>query len=177
MEDINTSGTYLMKTSIDVSDPEYTCSCDHWGSVLSHSIMNPKQYGEFIWPYLSQVLDYVVDNNQTMILYSEADAIRFKDYYNSVPKGHLAITLEMDNVFDAKKELGDHITIIGGYPVNYLYYKTTDECIDMGKKIMDEVAYDGAYIYSESKIISHKTDAKRENLLTVLNFFRDQKYN
>ena len=69
-----------MKTSIDVSDPEYTCSCDHWGSVLSHSIMNPKQYGEFIWPYLSQVLDYVVDNNQTMILYSEADAIRFKDY-------------------------------------------------------------------------------------------------
>ena len=174
--DVSTANKMIMTSKINADDPNCMAMANHQATFLSNAVMNPKQFEYFIWPYFSQALDYAVAHNQTVFLYAEADVLRFKDYINSVPKGTMAVMLEMDDLFEAKKVIGDHVALVGGYPVNYLYHKSIEENIDLCKRIMDEVAYDGTYIYSENKIVCHKTDADPEKLKAVVDFFRNTKY-
>ena len=42
--------------------------------------------------------------------------------------------------------------------------------VDYARKLIDELAYDGGYIFSTVKMLSFPQDAKRENLKAVCDF-------
>ena len=98
-----------------------------------------------------------------------------KHYIGSIEKSlrrYYSAILENDDIFEMKKKL-PNITFAGGMPCELLYSGTKQQCIDYAKKLIDEVGYDGSYIFSQNRMVSFKNDCNAENLLAVNNFVRE----
>lgn len=174
--DINKEQNSGYNTAYSAGDIDHTCAFDFLTTMCAHTIMNPKQFEKFYWPHLKETLDYIVKTNQTVLLFIEGGILRLADFFDEIPKGHVAVLVETDDIFELKKRLGNNITVVGGFPTELLGRGTKEQCIDHCKKLMDEVAYDGGYIYSEDKLMSFPTDAKSENLKVVTDYFKNSVY-
>lgn len=144
--------------------------CDTFLVLLGHSILNKRQWDEMYWPYLKRVIDMVVENNKTIYISVESSIMRFAEYFKDIPKGHVVLELEQDNIFEMRKLL-PNICLAGGMPSELLGYSTPEECVDYAKKLIDEIG-DG-FIFGQDKMISFRNDCKRENLLAVTDFVKN----
>ena len=146
---------------------QQNCMVDMYTGWLVHSIMNPKQFEEFFWVHWKKMLDEVIANDKTIYIYMESDMYRFADYLQDIPKGHVVIHPELDDVMELRKKL-PNICIAGGMKTELLGHGTPDECVDYAKMIIDNMG-DG-FIFSQDKMISFPNDCTRENLLAVNEF-------
>lgn len=80
--------------------------------------------------------------------------------------------LEQDDIFEARKHM-PNIALCGGMTKAALYDGTKEQCIDLAKKLIDELGKDGGYMMSQNKMISFKNDAKAENLKAVCDFVNE----
>ncbi|MGD0153837.1 MAG: uroporphyrinogen decarboxylase family protein [Thermacetogeniaceae bacterium] len=142
-------------------------------SLLGHSILSKKQFEVFYWPYLKEIFDYVQEYDKILHIFAESENSRFYDFFKEAPKGHVVIYLELDDMFKAKKEIGDTVCLCGGMPVDLLYRGTAQENIAYAKRLIDELAYDGGFIFSQNKMVSYGNDCKAENLKAVNDFIRE----
>lgn len=140
---------------------------------LGHSILSEKQFAELYWPILKRVIDKLSANNKTMYIFCESTMMRFKDFFQDVPKGTLIIHLEQDNIFEMRKVL-PNICLAGGMTTDLLGHGSKQQCIDYAKKLIDELG-DG-FIMSQNKMLSFRNDCKRENLIAVNEFVRNYKH-
>ena len=161
-----------MKPSLEASLVKDTSAyvCDTYIALLAHSTLSNQQFEEIYWPILKRVFDKVVAANKTMYVYCESTILRFAELFQEIPKGHLVIHLENDDIFEARKQL-PNVCLAGGMTTDLLGYGTPQECVDYAKKLIDEPG--NGYIFSQNKMVSFKTDCKRENLLTVNDFVRN----
>jgi uroporphyrinogen-III decarboxylase len=74
---------------------------------------------------------------------------------------------------DTKKEIGDTVCLCGGMPSDLLARGTKKECIDYAKRLIDELASDGGFIFSQDKMISYPNDCSAENLKAVNEFVQE----
>lgn len=137
--------------------------------MLGHTILSPKQFEKFYWPHLSRLIDLAVNEDKLIYLFVEGDSERFYDFFQEFPKGHFAIHTEQNDIFEMKKRL-PNVTVCGGMTSELLGSGTPQECVDYAKKLIDELGYDGRYIFSENKMISFKYDCRSENLKAVCDF-------
>ena len=142
------------------------------GISLVHTVLNPKQFGKYHWPYIKRYIDMVVSKNQICSLFLEGSIDLFYDYLQDLPKGHVALQIEQSDPVDAKKKL-PNVTIIGGFPTHFLGKESLEKCLDKAKEIIDEMAYDGNFIFTTDKMLSFPSDAKSENMLAVVNFVKE----
>jgi len=145
---------------------------DTFTALLAHSILSPKQFGDIYWPVLKKMIDKVVETNKTMYIFSESSMLQFYEYFQEIPKGHVVLHVELDDVFELRKKL-PNICIAGGMPADLLGNADKQTCIDYAKKLIDELGRDGGYIFSQNKMMSFRYDCKRENLLAVTEFVRN----
>ena len=137
---------------------------------IGHSILSKKQFGEFYWRYFEPVFDEVVSQGKTMFIFFEATMAQFAEYFADIPKGHLVIHLEQDDIFEVRKAL-PNVALAGGMPSSMLAEGTVEECVAYAKKLVDEMGE--GYIFSADKMLSYKNDAKRENMVAVSDFVRN----
>ena len=71
------------------------------------------------------------------------------------------------------KKVLPNVCVAGGMPNELLGKGSISECVDYAHGMLDSLAPGGRYIYSESKMLTYKNDAKRENLKAVTEFVRD----
>jgi len=158
---------------LDAYDPEDNTSCVPLRlTSLSHTILNKDQFGRFSWPGVKRFVDALAERNLTGILYLEGTIQHLVEYLREIPEGVIAILIEQEDPVKLKKQL-PNVTIIGGYPSHLLYTGTKQQCIDRAKKLIDEVAYDGNYIFSTDIMLSFPEDAKGENMKAVVEFVKD----
>jgi len=106
------------------------------------------------------------------LIFTEGSITHLIDYFKEIPEGTVAILLEQDDPVKMKMEL-PNVTIAGGYPTLLLNNGTEKDCVDRAKKLIDEMAYDGNYIFSVDKMMSFPEDGKGENLQAVVNFVKE----
>ena len=94
------------------------------------------------------------------------------DYFKELPENSICLYSEMDEIRLLKKEL-PNLTVAGGYPVRYLAEGDLGECIDEAKRLIDDVGYDGNYIFGCNKMLSYPDDALGENMLAVNEFLKE----
>lgn len=167
----------VVKPQLDAIRAGASGSCpttlfDYSGGTIHQNSMNIKQFEKFFWPYFKPVMDVMCEKDKLVYIFIEGDIGRFSEFYQDIPKGHLVLNLENDNIFEMKKKL-PNITFAGGMPCELLYSGTKQQCIDYAKKLIDEVGYDGSYIFSQNRMVSFKNDCTAENLLAVNNFVRE----
>ncbi|MFY9273325.1 MAG: uroporphyrinogen decarboxylase family protein [Thermacetogeniaceae bacterium] len=143
---------------------------DFFVPMIAHPILNPKQFEKFYWPYIKEIIDYAVAKNKTVFLWALGENSRLYDMFSEIPKGYCAIYLEQDDLFEAKKKIGNNMALVGGFPTTLLSQGTKQECIDYAKKLIDELNTDGGYIFGADKMITFRRDCNPENLKAINEF-------
>ncbi|MCD8196501.1 MAG: hypothetical protein LUE24_04955 [Lachnospiraceae bacterium] len=152
--------------AMDTSD----CVCDVMEPFLAHTMMNQKQWDEFYWPYMKQILDAVQAAGKSIMIFVENSIIRFKDYFQDYPKGCLVLVPELDDVVELRKAI-PNAAVIGGISSVLLGRGTPEECVDATKRVIDAMG-DG-FILGANKMISFRNDCRRENLLAVCEYVQN----
>jgi hypothetical protein len=138
-----------------------------------HSLLSVSQFEELYWPYVKKVLDAAIKHKKTVFCSCQSTMLRFREFFQDIPKGVLMMLLEQDDIFEVRKKL-PNIALVGGMPVDLLGHGTKEECVDYAKKLIDTLG-DG-FVLSQSKMVSYRNDAKRENVLAVNEFARNYQY-
>lgn len=139
---------------------------------LAHTMMNRKQFGKYSWPFYQKFCQDVADRGWYGWLFFEGSVDHIAEYLREIPEGHFALLIEQGDPVELKKKL-PNLTICGGYPVELLQNGTKQECLDHAKRLIDEMAYDGNYIFSTDKMMSFPQDGKGENFKAVIDFVKD----
>lgn len=137
------------------------------------TFMNPKRFEKFFWPTYEKMWRRVYELGGKLIIFLEGDWENKYEFLNSFPKDFALGILEGDDVFKAKKLIGDKMTIIGGMPLELLRLSTKEKCIDHAKRILDECAPGGGYIFSSTRELLSKGDVNVENLKAVNKFVHE----
>ncbi len=143
---------------------------DAYTSFMGWSILNEKQFDELYWSFFKRVFDVLINKDKKLFLMSEATLLRFSDFFQDIPKGRLLVQIEQDNIFEVRKRL-PNLAIAGGMSPELLGHSTPQQCVDYTKKLIDELG-DG-FVLSQTKMMSYRSDCKRENLLAVNDFARN----
>jgi hypothetical protein len=146
--------------------------CDTYTALLGYAILSYKQFEMFYWPHLKKIIDLVVKKNKTLFIFCESTMLRFVDFFKEIPSGHVVLHLEEDDIFEIRKLL-PNVCVAGGMNSTTLGYGTVKECVDYAKHLIDDLG-DG-YIFTQNKMMSFRSDCKRENLIAVNDFVRNYK--
>ena len=110
--------------------------------------ISAKQLEKFFAPQYDRLTRIAHEKGIKCFVYMEGEWSRHYDWLNSFPKGYLLACIEKDDIFKAKKEVGNNITLIGGMPINMLKYESTQTCLDHTKRVIDECAPGGGFIFA-----------------------------
>ena len=139
---------------------------------LAHTIMNPKQFEKFYQPYQMWQANELKKRGMCSLINVEGSIKHLIDYYRDLPEGVFLCLLETDKPQDFKAWC-PNLAILGGYPTDYLGRMSVEQCVDKAKELLDEVAYDGRWAYSEDKLLSYPNDVKPENLKAVTDYIKE----
>lgn len=142
--------------------------------LLSHNILNPKQFDMFLWPSLKKLLDAYAFKDMNVRIFAEGSILRYAEKFQYYPKGTITFHLEQDDPFEFR-EAAPNCAIMGGLSTELLANGTTEECIAHTKKLCDELGRQGGFILSEGKMLSYKNDCKADNLKAVCDFVSEYK--
>ncbi len=171
-----------VKAAIEALRPYYKKFCEGpvtvypFGNDTLHSptYLSQKDFEELYFPTWADFALPVINGGGKIWMGMDGKCGRFFDFLkDNIPKGGIICYLESDDVFEAKKKIGDHFGIIAGVSTNSLRYKTKEECIDEAKHILDECAPGGGFIFSLEKALTTVTDVNPENLKAVNSYVHE----
>lgn len=139
---------------------------------LTHTIMSPKQFARFVHPYQMWLANELKKRGLTAYLNIEGSMAHLTEFYQELPDGVFCTLIEQDDPVQFRKWC-PNLTLMGGYPTSYLSNKTPEQCVDKAKELMDALAGDGRWIYSEDKLLSYRKDVRAENLRAVTTYIRE----
>ena len=108
--------------------------------------MSDKQYATFYWPTFKQVIMALVDEGIQVILFAEGSYNTRFDYIKDLPKGVTAWWFDQTDIFKAKKELGDHVCIMGNVPTSLMMTGTPQEVKEHCRKLIEVCGKGGGYV-------------------------------
>ena len=164
-------GNSIDKVLDSLPNPEDYCFAVRTVS-LSHTLMNPKQFEKYLWPFMKKFIDGIVARDMTAFIWQEGNIGHLYEFFQEIPRGHFALLGELDDIREMKKKL-PNLTMVGGMSESLLSMGTPQECIDYAKALIDDVGYDGRYIFSTNKMLSFANDARSENMRAVNDFVRE----
>lgn len=139
-------------------------------AMLAHATLSQKQWDELYWPHLKDYLDMIVAAGKSTTIYLENSIIRFAEYFQDYPKGHIVIVVELDDLTKLRQKL-PNVCLVGGMTSDLLGYGTPEQCVDRVKKLVNDLG-DG-FILGQDKMISFRNDCKRENLLAICDYVQN----
>lgn len=164
----------ISEEALKITGSDENLPFDFSSFFLAHTILNKKNFEKYYWPSFKKAIDAIVKADKTIYILTEGNFDRFFEYLQDFPKGHIALHLEMDDIFEARKKL-PNICLIGGMPTILLSTGTEQQCIDYAKRLIEEVGQDGGYILSQNKMVSFRNDCNPANLKAVSDFVTNYK--
>lgn len=143
----------------------------HWYALIP-TYLNRKQFEKFYWPYFKkQIEDIYALGTKTLILL-EGKWIQFTDFLCDLPKNSCVLHVDDDDVIEFKSKLNKHQAVAGGVHSSTLAMSSTETCLDEAKRIIDQCAPDGGFIYSNGKALISAGDVN-PNLINTFNFVHE----
>jgi hypothetical protein len=144
--------------------------CDIYTSLLAHTILNREQFENLYWPYFKQIIDTVAANGRRVHIYCEGEMLRFYEFFQEIPRGVAIFHIEQDDICEVRRRC-PNLCLAGGFPTEFLYNASIEQCIDAAKQLIDDMGE--GFIFSTTKLLAYREDARRENLLAVNEFVRN----
>jgi hypothetical protein len=129
-------------------------------------MISPKMWDRFVWPYFSRIVNEVVDSGLIAILHLDSNWNRELRRFRELPQQKMIMALDGDtDIFQAKRELGNHLCIMGDVPAALLAFGTKDEVHTYCTKLVKEIGPEGFILHSGCDI---PANAKLENVQTMV---------
>ena len=135
--------------------------------------ISPKQFEQIYWPSFKKYTDAFHDRGYKMVIFFEKNWSRLYGFIRDLQKDFIIACFEDDDPVTAKKEVGDVVTFCGGLPTDVLKYGTPESCVEYTKKVFDDMAPGGSFIFSPNKVLLSENDAMPENLKAVTSFAKE----
>ena len=166
---------YYQSPAAQCDGPTPGYAFDMFFSLLSHTILNAKQFERLIWPKFKELSEIAVKHNKTCYVHNEGNSEHLYDFWKDLPANRFTFAVEQNDIFRMKKEL-PNIVPQGGMLTTVLSTATPEEVVDYAKMLIDKLGYDGQYILATDKMVSFKTDCTQENLHALCDFLTDFRY-
>ena len=140
--------------------------------VHSPTFIGQKYFEKYFWPTYKPLLMQIAEANAKIIMFLEGDWSHLLQYLRDVPKSTVLAVLEATDLFQAKKEIGDHISLMGGVPTSILRYSSKQECLDYAKRVLDECAPGGGFLFGTERVLMTENDVNTENMVAVNEYVR-----
>lgn len=140
---------------------------------MGHSMFHPecflsdKWFDELYFHYFKEGVMPALEAGKKIFLYGEGSFMRHLPRFNETPKGSVAILLDTDDPFEAKKIVGNNCTLICGITMDLLCMASKEQCVDYVKRAFDELAPGGGFIFNINQSLVTAKDAKAENLIAA----------
>ena len=131
--------------------------------------LNPKQFGELYWPQEKMILEKMAEAGNKMTIILEGKWSHVLDYLLDAPKDSMILMVDDDDILEVNRRVGHHQIVAGGAKLADLMTKSKEECIDSVKRVFDECAPGGGFIFTTDKIWNSPTDVC-PNLFEVYHF-------
>ena len=166
-----------LKAAINLITPhmiEYTISTarmmgfDHVAIPLHRGadpFMSNKQYAEFYWPSLKELLLALIDAEITPMPYWEGSYTNRLEFLTELPRGKIWGHFDVVDIEKAKKLLGDTMCFWGNVPVQTLISGTPEQTSDYVKLLIDTFGDNGGLIVDGAAGIPK--EAKLENVIAM----------
>lgn len=132
--------------------------------------LRPKDFEKVYWPSFKVYIETFAAQGYKFFILFEKNYEHLYDYLQELPKGCILGMFEEDDLRKTKKALGKNICIGGGIGTNDLAYKTPQQCVDIAKGLIDDLAPGGGYVFSVDRVMNSMNDAKPECLKAVTDF-------
>ena len=132
--------------------------------------LRPRDFEAFYWPSFKKVIDYLTGAGYTPFLFMEGNWEPYFDYLKHLPKGKIIGLMENVDMKKTKDAIGDTLCLAGNLPLSLLNYGSKEEVIEYAKKLIDDVAPGGGFIFTTDKALLSPNDGKAENLAAVNKF-------
>ncbi|MEG0377835.1 MAG: uroporphyrinogen decarboxylase family protein, partial [Eubacterium sp.] len=136
------SGVYGLEESDILDFPIYGTNG------ITGSFLSPKQFAEFLLPTYEPEVMKVHRGGGQIAIHMQGKWEQHFDWFARMPKGLFVTCIGADDIFEAKKRLGDNCIICGGLEQKLLKYGTKEACTDFVKKVIDECAKDGGFMFA-----------------------------
>ncbi len=138
-------------------------------TILSNTILNPKQFEKYSWPTWKAFFAALEETDGIGYIFTEGKMSHLMDFFREIPEKRIVLVTEQDDIRDLRDKL-PNLSFAGGIVSYTLGHGTKQQCIDMAKKMVDEIGFDGRLIATTDKMLAFKNDAKGENLAAVNEF-------
>lgn len=149
--------------------------CDYlYISQMPHmpAYLNVKQFEEFYWPYYKEMIENIAKSGRKLFLATEGRWLHIVDFLKELPKDSMIMNLDDDDIFEMYKAIDERQIIAGGAQVAKLRLAGKEENIEHAKKVLDECAGNGGFIFTTDKYLSCNGDIN-ENLAAVNEYVRE----
>ena len=103
----------------------------------SFPFLNPKQWAEFYWPSLKQVIEALWSKGKRTLFFAEGNWTPYLESIAELPEKSIVFHVDMTDMAKAKKILGGRFCLSGNIPNMMLAYGKPEEVRDYVKRLID----------------------------------------
>jgi len=166
----------LLPIVIELCEGAYPAHIDGksiFNPMHSPQFLKPKDFEKVYWPTYKKAVEHFAAKGCVFQSYYERNYSHLYDYLQDLPKHSVFGLFEDDDMRVVKRRLGGMMSIGGGMETYTLNYGTKQQCIDMAKSLIDDLAPGGGYIFTTNRIPHAPNDANPENLKAVNEFVHE----
>lgn len=132
--------------------------------------MNNEQYGEFYWPTTRKLCEELIAAGQIPFLMTEGKYDSRLEFLKELPAGKCIVGFEKVDMKEAKRIVGDHVCLTGGFDDQILIKGTPESVTEAVKRHLDICAPGGGYIFGLQTSLEY--GAKPENVAAMFEAVR-----
>ena len=156
-----------IRASKGVEDGKHVFMALHKGM---DGFMSDEHYREYYWCHLQQIICALIDAGKVPYIYTEGKYNSRLDCLTEVPPGKVFYHFEQVDMAEAKRKLGGIACISGGFSPYLLNYGTKEQVVDACKKLIDDCAPGGGFIFETAYGMDY---AKEENVEAMFDTVRN----
>jgi len=132
--------------------------------------LSDEQFKKFYWPTLKAVIMGLIDVGIVPLPAAEGGYSTRLNVVQDLPKGKTLWMIDLTDMADAKKTLGQNACLLGNVPSAMLGLSTPQEVGDYVKKLIDTAGQGGGLIICNGSFFDH---AKPENVKAMVDTARE----
>ncbi|HWR08692.1 uroporphyrinogen decarboxylase family protein [Sporomusa sp.] len=130
------------------------------------SLLSPKLWQRFVWPYLKQAVEFIAENGSVAYLHMDGDWNRDLEVFRGLPaKKFIFHSDNSTDIYKLKEALDGHGCIMGDVPPALLTLGTPEEVYNYSRQLINEIGPTG-YILAEACFVPF--NAKTENVKAMV---------
>lgn len=134
------------------------------------AFISPDQFRELYWPGYKKVAEHIHSHGGHLTSILEGEWGSKLELFRELPDNAVTVIVENDDPVFVKKAMPNQ-SVMAGLPLEILRDGTKDQCIDAAKKLVDEMAPDGHFIFcTGNKVLLSFQDGNPENIRAVNEF-------